>query len=438
VALFVRAACGWITKRALTSSPYPGAMRPELGLTPDIDREIELLAESGKRFGEWPRSIRQLWRAEKLHRRRHELAFLNAIALAWSLVSLALDFSAGPEVLAAGLPLRLGIVAPLYLLAIAMALYGGWYAQRWTSIAAVLAFVWVGGYLGMHIAPEQLAEYVMASGLLLAMGIAVLPIRVPWLALMAGLTVAGLWAIWLMMPARGQEELVLMAFVTVTTCVSLLIPARSARIKDEHFIYALRAQIASRDLMSANEQLRALSDHDDLTGLPNRRNLERVFDEAFRTSVAAGTDLAVIMIDVDHFKRFNDTYGHVAGDRTLAQIARTLERSICGPGRMVARYGGEEFIAVLDGTEEQSALRIADGARRAIADRRVSVGDRRRSSVTVSMGVTLRRRADRSPLSMIERADAALYEAKEAGRNIVRLAGRSDGKPPPAILKEQA
>ena len=105
---------------------------------------------------------------------------------------------------------------------------------------------------------------------------------------------------------------------------------------------------------------------------------------------------------------------------------------------MVARYGGEEFIAVLDGTEEQSALRIADGARRAIADRRVSVGDRRRSSVTVSMGVTLRRRADRSPLSMIERADAALYEAKEAGRNIVRLAGRSDGKPPPAILKEQA
>ena len=190
--------------------------------------------------------------------------------------------------------------------------------------------------------------------------------------------------------------------------------------------------------MSANEQLRALSDHDDLTGLPNRRNLERVFDEAFRTSVAAGTDLAVIMIDVDHFKRFNDTYGHVAGDRTLAQIARTLERSICGPGRMVARYGGEEFIAVLDGTEEQSALRIADGARRAIADRRVSVGDRRRSSVTVSMGVTLRRRADRSPLSMIERADAALYEAKEAGRNIVRLAGRSDGKPPPAILKEQA
>jgi len=413
-------------------------MRPELGLSDDLDEEIERAAETGLRFGAWPESIKTLWRAQKFHRRRRELAFINAIGLAWCVACLALDYTAGSQVFSAGLALRLGLVAPLYLLAIGAAFFGGWRAQRWTTIAAVPAFAGVAGYLGMHVATEQVQEYVMASALLLAMAIVILPLRVPWLAFMAAVSVAVLWAIWATMPVRGDAEFALLCFTSGIAFASLILPLRTARLKDQNFLFALRAQIVSRRLMEANDQLRALSDRDDLTGLPNRRYLERVFDDAFQASVRDGHDLAVIMIDVDHFKKFNDTHGHVAGDRTLTSVARTLEQTITGPGQMIARYGGEEFIAIVEGADEKTVLGLAERARQAVADRPVSTRSRKRVTVTVSMGVSLRREVDLSPTAIIERADAALYEAKRAGRNLVRLAGRKNGKPPAPVVPESA
>ena len=137
------------------------------------------------------------------------------------------------------------------------------------------------------------------------------------------------------------------------------------------------------------------------------------------------------------FGHFNDTYGHIAGDRTLVQVARLLEKDLSGEGRTVARFGGEEFIAVLENMDEHAALTLADKVRSAIAKRSITGGDRRRS-VTVSMGVALRNRADRSPTAIIERADAALYEAKQAGRNLVRLAGGRKGEVPPPTLESRA
>lgn len=413
-------------------------MRPELGLSDDLDEKIERAAETGLRFGAWPESIKALWRKEKFHRRRHELAFINAIGLAWCVACLALDYTAGPAAFSAGLALRLGLVTPLYLLAIGASFFGGWHAQRWTTIAAVPAFVGVAGYLGMHVATAQVQQYVMAAGMLLAMAIVVLPLRVPWLALMAAVSVAILWGIWATMPGGGETEFVLLCFISGIGFASLILPLRTARLKDQNFLFALRAQIVSRRLMEANEQLRALSDRDDLTGLPNRRYLERVFDDAFRASVRDGHDLAVIMIDVDHFKVFNDTHGHVAGDRTLTSVARTLEQTIAGPGQMIARYGGEEFIAIVEGSDEKTVLSLADRARQAVEDRPVSTRSRKRAIVTVSMGVSLRRQVDLSPTAMIERADAALYEAKRAGRNLVRLAGRRNGKPPTPVIPKSA
>jgi len=105
---------------------------------------------------------------------------------------------------------------------------------------------------------------------------------------------------------------------------------------------------------------------------------------------------------------------------------------------MVARFGGEEFIAVLEDTDEIAALALADKVRLAISKRPFRGSGRRRVSVTVSMGVALRTPADLSPTAMIERADGALYEAKEAGRNLVRLAGRRNGKPPTRVIPKSA
>ena len=412
-------------------------MRPELGIHASLDEEIEHAAERGLPFRAWPEPLRQMWYSHKMARRRRELAFLNAIGLIWCIGCLLLDYAAGPQVFEAALPLRLGLVAPLYLLAIAAAFYGSWQAQRWSTLLAIPAFVGVAGYLGMHVAIREMQEYVMASGLLLAMAVVVLPLRLPWLALMAALSIAVLWGVWASTPELGQEAAVLVGFISASGAMSLLLPLRTAHLKDRNFLYALRAQVASRRLMEANERLRALSDMDELTGLPNRRHLERVFKAVFETSLADDVELAVVMIDVDHFKRFNDTYGHIAGDRTLVQVARLLEKDLSGEGRTVARFGGEEFIAVLENMDEHAALTLADKVRSAIAKRSITGGDRRRA-VTVSMGVALRNRADRSPTAIIERADAALYEAKQAGRNLVRLAGGRKGEVPPPTLESRA
>ncbi len=413
-------------------------MRPELGLSDDLEETIERAAETGLRFGAWPDSIRAIWRADKLHRRRRELAFINAVGLMWCVVCLALDYTAGPAVFSAGLALRLGLVAPLYLIAIAAALFGGWHAQRWTTITAVPAFVGAAGYLGMHVAIAQMQEYVMAAGLLLAMAIVVLPLRLPWLALMAAVSIATLWGIWSTMPGRGETEFVLLCFISGIALASLLLPLRTVRLKDQNFLYALRGQIVSRRLMEANEQLRELSQRDELTGLPNRRYFERIFDTAYRAAVASGDDLAVMMIDVDRFKRFNDQHGHIAGDRALRQVATELEKQFAASGSTLARYGGEEFVAVVEHCSEEGALELADRARRSVEQRPVVLDVAGRVPVTVSIGIALRKSDGLSPDALIDRADQALYAAKRAGRNIARLARGADAPVPPAIPRKSA
>ena len=215
-------------------------------------------------------------------------------------------------------------------------------------------------------------------------------------------------------------------------------PFRTATLKDRNFLYALRSQLASERLIAVNEQLRELSHRDDLTGLPNRRYFERIFHTAFRAAKTRGDDVAVMMIDVDHFKQFNDTHGHAAGDRALKQVAKELEKQFAQPGSTVARYGGEEFVVVVEHSSHDEALRLADRARDAVARRPVTLDLVGRVSVTVSIGVALQRSGAASPEALIERADEALYEAKRAGRNIVRLAREEDRPGAPDALKKSA
>lgn len=274
-------------------------MRPELGLDLELEDEIERATQAGLRYGEWSQALRKLWRERTMHRRRRELAFINTLGLAWCIGCLPLDYIAGPRVFAAGLVLRLGLVVPLYVLAIAAAFYGGWRLQRWTTIAALPAFVGVAGYLGMHLVENEVQEYVMASGMLLAMSVVVLPLRVPWLALMSAVSALTLWVIWATMPGRGQAEFVLLCFISAIALANLSLPLRTSRLKDRAFLFDLRAQFVSQRLVEANALLWELSDRDELTGLPNRRHLERVLGPAFDESVRADTGLAVVMIDID-------------------------------------------------------------------------------------------------------------------------------------------
>ena len=172
-----------------------------------------------------------------------------------------------------------------------------------------------------------------------------------------------------------------------------------------------------------SEELRALSTQDGLTGINNRRRFnEALYNEWYR-AVRLSTPLALIICDIDKFKEYNDTYGHLAGDKCLTRIAHLIEDSARRAGDMAARFGGEEFVIILPDTESSNAQDIAEQLRGAILDLEIphetsSVAN----IITVSFGVyTTLPEKDLPPETMIEFADKALYQAKDQGRNKVVL-----------------
>ena len=192
---------------------------------------------------------------------------------------------------------------------------------------------------------------------------------------------------------------------------------QDANVQLEQKLEASRDDIAAlqRDL----DEVRRESMLDPLTKIFNRKS----FDEGLLTSVAeaaeAGTPLCLMLLDIDHFKRFNDTWGHQTGDQVLRLVAMTLKSNIKGKD-MAARYGGEEFAAILPETDLEGAIIAADNIRKAIQAKELlkRSTNEKLGRITASVGVAMYRRGD-TPASLIERADRCLYGAKHAGRNRV-------------------
>jgi diguanylate cyclase (GGDEF)-like protein/PAS domain S-box-containing protein len=171
---------------------------------------------------------------------------------------------------------------------------------------------------------------------------------------------------------------------------------------------------------------------DDLTGIANRRRFDEMLAKEWRRAMRVGDPVALLLIDVDHFKAFNDRYGHQAGDECLRFVARAIAAVIRRPHDLVARYGGEEFVAVLPGTTLDGAERMAQTLRLAIMQMAVPHAAASVGTVTVSIGAASAiPTGDTRPAALIEAADGALYAAKRTGRNRVAIARRPDVSRPP-------
>jgi diguanylate cyclase len=183
---------------------------------------------------------------------------------------------------------------------------------------------------------------------------------------------------------------------------------------EENFHETSKELDTIRDSLKAAEQR---SNTDALTGLANRRSLEEFFRSAQITAMETGDPLSVMMIDVDHFKKFNDTYGHQVGDQVLRLVAKVLQENVRDVD-LAARYGGEELIAVLPGANLDVCAGVAERVRRRISEARLTrrATGQEIARVTVSMGVAQFRLAE-SAEATIERCDRALYQAKRLGRN---------------------
>jgi diguanylate cyclase (GGDEF)-like protein len=163
------------------------------------------------------------------------------------------------------------------------------------------------------------------------------------------------------------------------------------------------------------ERTKELATQDELTGLANRRHLLERMEHEFRRHRRFSTPMAVLMIDIDHFKRYNDEHGHSYGDEVLRRVARVLEASMRDVD-VIGRYGGEEFAILLPSANAEQALIVADKLRRNVAEQTQDMGG---TGVTISVGLAVADHATTSPMELIELADQALYRAKAEGRNRV-------------------
>jgi diguanylate cyclase (GGDEF)-like protein/PAS domain S-box-containing protein len=176
---------------------------------------------------------------------------------------------------------------------------------------------------------------------------------------------------------------------------------------------------ANRELEAALAREQQLARADVLTGVSNRLHFYECADQAFDAAVRDQRPLCVMLFDIDHFKRVNDTHGHATGDLMLKRIAQ-VARAQLAENDAIARYGGEEFAVLLPATDARQALAVAERIRRGIADIRVDTL-KGRAAVTISLGITQCAAGDESVENAISRADEAMYAAKEAGRNCAIL-----------------
>lgn len=167
-----------------------------------------------------------------------------------------------------------------------------------------------------------------------------------------------------------------------------------------------------KELQELNAQLQIVAATDGLTGLKNRRAFQEVLAANIFESTNTGQPLSLVLLDIDHFKKVNDTYGHLTGDRVLQKLAQRLETA-CGEGNIAARYGGEEFVLILPRLDGHDALIFAEKIRSTIESAFLA-----ETPITISVGVATMKKGD-TETTLQSRADQALYASKNGGRNQV-------------------
>lgn len=215
----------------------------------------------------------------------------------------------------------------------------------------------------------------------------------------------------------------LLILAACSSAYALLANWRLERQFRRNYLVSLRERLQRQDLASRNRELDELSRRDPLTGLANRRAYDLWLARAWQQAEATGGDLGLIVIDIDRFKLYNDTYGHAEGDACLRKISTCLGEQLRNTSDLVARLGGEEFAILLPRLTEDVCADVAERLRLAVAALDLphgGLGRDRRVSVSAGVASRLGGKAE-NPARLFAAADAALYEAKAAGRDQIRV-----------------
>jgi diguanylate cyclase (GGDEF)-like protein len=195
----------------------------------------------------------------------------------------------------------------------------------------------------------------------------------------------------------------------------------NAKIRALHRLESMRRKLMglTSELAGANRTLEAIARMDGLTGIANRRHFDSYLPTELSRSARSRAPLSLVLIDIDHFKNYNDHYGHQAGDACLKQVAAVLREATRRPADLAARYGGEEFAMVLPETPQEGALEVAKAIAERLARLEIAhAGSPMHGVVTLSQGIATCKAGQPVDCEhMIQYADKALYQAKEQGRN---------------------
>lgn len=182
-------------------------------------------------------------------------------------------------------------------------------------------------------------------------------------------------------------------------------------------VETLRDMTVQREAQLALEQL---ATKDGLTGIANRRAFDEALQTEWRRAIRESKSMGLLMVDVDHFKHYNDRFGHQAGDECLKRVAEVMAKSALRTGDLVARYGGEEFAVILPDVDREGAILLAQRIRKAVEQLQIPTGKHDDATLTVSVGAAITASLSKvTPIQLLSAADAALYQAKHDGRNRV-------------------
>lgn len=340
------------------------------------------------------------------------------------------DYLLAPDVFWLAVKIRTGLFSP-YLMVGLMAM---WFTRNKMSPRAANAVRESLVLLGSLFAGASLATILSAShadtsqyyhvGLMVVIiyGNLVQRLRFPYAVVFSLLVFVMHIGGVLMVPAFNTRLILPMVLlVGATMLFTLMANYTLERDERRQYLLSLRRKHLLTDLGDVQQRLQELSRTDPLTGLFNRRYFQQYIDHIWQRAQHDQAPLAILMLDVDHFKQYNDRYGHPMGDECLMRIARAMQDSLRRPGDLVARYGGEEFIAVLPAADQHTAQQAAERIRKAILKLAIShEASTTASTVTVCIGVVSCIAHERTQVQkMIAAADAALYKAKHGGRNQV-------------------
>ncbi len=384
----------------------PAVPRPNLGDLPDSPYAAELRrADRHRRFR--PELESEYVRIELVRNR----------ALIRTVCTCAVALSAGHmvEQIVTGLATPLVLAELALIVASSIALAGlSWsptFEQRYLAVANVLV------PLRSAVAAAHIAQAAAHGETVLLMAVPVMLISAFYflgLQFRISLLSASLAAVSFVVSACLSG---LALPLTLRSCVYLLATLIGGAIA------ALQIETRSRSSFLESHLISELAQRDALTGTKNRRVFNEHLVRIWQQAVADRRSLSILLIDVDHFKAYNDRYGHLAGDEALRSVARSVQAFVQRPLDILARYGGEEFSAILYDMPGGEAKEIAERMRRAVMDLGIEHrGSRTAEMVTISIGVAaIEPSDDRECQGALQLADQALYEAKVRGRNTVEL-----------------